>query len=565
MASSVSRLPPVSPSGAPSVNGAYRDLRSGSQISLGSTSGQHHHQQLWQHQRETSGTHSGDKKKGLSALTGLLKRKGGSGGRPSTGGSDGAGQRLESQASPGSIGPTSPSRPARPGRPGSANDAVAPAFGSTSGGSDSVRARRKTGHNPSVISLATSVHAPNEDVEKSRHSLGRGFLSKARKPSKKPAGEAALEVSVDDRPKGTMYVLDTDLHDMRGIVRPHQASLTPSGSDSQSTGTSAGPGVADWRRDTMISTASSSSYVYLDGKPVPPTTSEKGIHFRKENPFSGSGDSVASSNQGAMSTPPSPFASFAKQSLTSSARGNARRPSQLRNVKSGSVGTDGFEQTQLQPLDDVDSREGTPTVFNEDPFGAFCPSSTMASFSVRKGLGMHMDFEGLPKADSLRVDPRDDGMLSPGTGIREFNLTPLTENQQLQAAWTAPESWGVEGDQVPVPEDDPSSDEVEVEDAPDSPEASVPTVPDRSPGAPHAFGSKPAERRTKIKPGSSAKRPATGSGKVVVRPTTSGSTHAAVNVSDEVCMLVRSCSADRFPCYDSILSVYTTSIRPFRP
>ena len=561
MASSVSRLPPVSPSRAPSVNGLYRDVRSGSQISLGSTGpGQQYHQQLLQHQREASGGHQGDRKKGLSALTGLLKRKGGSTGRPSTGGSDGTGYRAEQQqASPGSTGPTSPSRPAKPSRPGSANDAVAPPFGSTSG-PDSDRARRRTGHNPSVVSLATSTHAPAEEAEKGRHSLGRGFLSKARKPSKKPSTQTPLEVSVDEHPKGTMFVLDTDLDDMRGIVRPHQPSLTPSGSDSQSTGTSAGPGVADLRRDTIISTASSSSYAYLDGRPIPTPTSEKAIHFRKENPFSGSGDSTTSSQYGATSTPSSPFTSFAKQSLTSSAKINTRRPSQLRNVKLGSIETDSFEQTPMQPLDDEESREGTPTVFNEDPFGAFCPSSTQASFSERKGHGMRIDFDGLPKSDITRVDPRDDGMLSPGTGAREFNLTPLTEYQQMQAAWTAPESWGVEGDQVPVPEDDPSSDEVEVVDAPESPGSPAPAVLDRTLGTPHAFGSKPAERRSKTKPGSSAKRPTTGTGKVVVRPTTSGSAHAAVNVSDATPLFLGLESSSRRLSPYSTLSAYTTWI-----
>jgi hypothetical protein len=182
MTSSVSRLPPVSPSGTSSANGVYRDIRSGSQISLGSTAGQYHHQQYLHHQRETSGNQPGDKKKGLSALTGLLKRKGPTGGRPSTGGSDGSGPRGEQQISPGSMGPTSPSRSVRSGRPGSANDAVAPPFGASSG-SMSERARRKTGHNPSVVSLAPSTSTQRLGNRARSHLYRRRLRSKSRSMS----------------------------------------------------------------------------------------------------------------------------------------------------------------------------------------------------------------------------------------------------------------------------------------------------------------------------------------------------------------------------------------------
>jgi len=578
---------PVSPSGGgPGMAGSVyrRDTRLGSQASLGSTltlsggqraesrsstSGYEHGAALTATTSASTTIHGNDKKKGLSALTGLLKRKGTAGQRPSTGGSDRSESGSNWSAAP--IPATAPpmASPPRSARQGSAYDPAVAPFASSAMEPMSARSGM---HNPSVTSLSTMNEADGyypqsaqqqqqlsqppptlaRESEKGRHSLGRNFLSKARKPSKKPtSAQAPLEVTVDEHPegKGTMFVLDTDLDDMSGIVR---ASSTPSGSDTQSIGASSNQaGAMDQRRDTMASTASSNSSPIhpFESKAVAGALSgDKSFNFRRENPFSGSGDSTSSSQFIVVSTPTSPYTGPATHSLPTSGKVNTRRPSQLRNVGIGPNDTETGEQAQLQPLAVSAPREGAPTVFNEDPFGAFTPRPSMAE---RKGFGMRMDFGQIPKDNFLlRVDPDDDGMLSPGTGAREFDLTPSVEHQQiLQAAWTAPESWGVEGDQIPPPEDDPSSDEVEIDNTPDSPDPTAPAATARASGAPPAFGSKPAERRPKARPGSSAKRPTTGAGKSTARPGTSGSATAATNVSigpeetSLVAKLIRTCSS----------------------
>jgi hypothetical protein len=585
---------PVSPSGGGAgVSGSVygRDVRVGSQASLGSTltlsggqrgesrssTGGYEHGAALTATTSTSTTTQGhDKKKGLSALTGLLKRKGNAGQRPSTGGSDRSdpGSNWSAATIPATAPPMA--SPPRSARQGSAYDPAVAPFASSSMEPMSARSAM---HNPSVTSLSTMNEAdgyypqsgqqqqPSQppptltrEPEKGRHSLGRNFLSKARKPSKKPtSAQVPLEVTVDEHPegKGTMFVLDTDLDDMSGIVR---ASSTPSGSDTQSIGASSNQAAIDQRRDTMASTASSNSSPIhpFEGKVVAGALGgDKSFNFRRDNPFSGSGDSTSSSQFIVISTPTSPYTGAAKQSLPTSGKINTRRPSQLRNVGIGPNDTVTGEQAQLQPLDVSGPREGAPTVFNEDPFGAFTPRPSLAE---RKGFGMRMDFDEIPKNNFLRVDPRDDGMLSPGTGAREFDLTPSVEHQQmLQAAWTAPESWGVEGDQIPPPEDDPSSDEVEMDNSPNSPDPKPPAAIARTSGAPPAFGSKPAERRPKARPGSSAKRPTTGAGKSTARPGTSGSANAATNVSvglagtSLMMKLIRICSS-------STSSGYTTSI-----
>ena len=590
---------PVSPSGGGSgISGSVygRDARLGSQASLGSTltlsGGQRGESRsstsVYEHGAALTATTSAstttqghDKKKGLSALTGLLKRKGNAGQRPSTGGSDRSDPGSSWSAAPVATSAPPMASPPRSVRQGSTYDPAVAPFASSSMEPMSSRSGM---HNPSVTSLATTHETdgyypqsgqqqqPSQppptltrEPEKGRHSLGRNFLSKARKPSKKPtSAQTPLEVTVDEHPegKGTMFVLDTDLDDMSGIVR---ASSTPSGSDTQSIGASSNQAGIDQRRDTMASTASSNSSPIhpFEGKPTAGAPGgDKSFNFRRENPFSGSGDSTSSSQFLVISTPTSPYAGGARQSLPMSGKINTRRPSQLRNVGIGPNDTETGEQAQLQPLDVSGPREGAPTVFNEDPFGAFTPRPSMAE---RKGFGMRMDFGQIPKNNFLRVDPQDDGMLSPGTGAREFDLTPSVEHQQmLQAAWTAPESWGVEGDQIPPPEDDPSSDEVEIDDTPDSPDPKVTAAIARASGAPPAFGSKPAERRSKARPGSSAKRPTTGAGKSTARPGTSGSANAATNVSGGLAKIDFMTELTRISS-SSTSSGYIISIPPSQP
>jgi hypothetical protein len=515
---------PASPSaaGASATSGYYgRDARAGSQASLNSNSGQ--------------SSHLHDRKKGLSALTGLLKRKGPASGRPSTSGSDG-GSRADHPAAASLA--ESPPRSSRVGseQHGPTPYATGPAAGTSS---------RTVLSSPSMVSLnsmaydrsdrSTTEHEASKDFEKGRNSLGRAFLTKARKASKKPA--PLIQTSPRTRTpsehaevQGKMFDLDTDLNDMSGIIAtPNNRSDAMDNAAGSMSSQPLLPGsvsvdgkVSDTRRDTMgswISSNSASQPPSIDDA-LGSSTGDKSGMFRRENPFSGSGDSASSSQFLNVMTPASPHANIAKGSIA----GNIRRPSQLRNVKTGSSGIEDMDD-RFQSVSECSGLGSIPTVFNEDPFGTctLTDQTEVPGLSERKGITMRMNLGTLPRTDSLKVDPRDQELLSPGTGLQGFNLTPGDDMNAIQAAWTAPESWGVEGDQLP-PEDDGSSEEVEVEDGSDLP---LPPANQAARGI-HAFGAKSGDRRQTSKSDGQSKRPVTGG---ATRPGTSGSQHIAINVS----------------------------------
>lgn len=275
------------------------------------------------------------------------------------------------------------------------------------------------------------------------------------------------------------------------------------------------------RRDTMNSWSSINSSMapttIASSWQQGVTSTDKPIQFRRENPFSGSADSSGSSatgggsgagapsgrgssnttggmqtpttggsvaGLGSIGTPPSPFTMLSKASMASSGGACSvgyRRPSGLRQFESQDGGSGGGSSSSGNgrgKRNDMEETKKSPQ-FNEDPFGTRrnpqTPLGNGSGLSERKGFAMQMDFGDLHKnlsiahlAPSLRGSIGGDATLSPGSESQGFNLTPASEltQHQLHAAWTAPESWGVEGDQVDslLDGDDSSSDvEVEVE------------------------------------------------------------------------------------------------------
>jgi adenylate cyclase len=119
-----------------------------------------------------------------------------------------------------------------------------------------------------------------------------------------------------------------------------------------------------------------------------------------------------------------------------------------------------------------------------------------------------------------------DGMLSPGAVPAWQSQPPLVETDESAAAWTAPESWGVEGD-APVAELSSSEEDDAIRllvDEPDLVEDEGDMITPRSSG-PLPFGAKSVPRRKGTRPSTGGRpstvRPATRTG----RPGTAGSAH----------------------------------------
>lgn len=322
------------------------------------------------------------------------------------------------------------------------------------------------------------------------------------------------------------FHLDMNLDDMEGIVDPTLANAPPqaaptsiSTSSSNTAGTNVSSfGMGDPRSQSIATTLSSGGSSGSNGPPavrqVISEADRPGYEFGKRNPFS---DSPTSSVDGRLSlsvnSPPSPQNMSPKHTLMAHPGFQPRRPSQLRNVKLGSQdGPDGMDPT-LQPLAPAWATSAQPgqTVFN-DPFG------------------------------SLSNRPRTADGISPssGAGSNADRLAALKAQDAAAAAWAAPESWGVEGDDEEG-EATSSSEEDEAEwngpdGVPDDEKRdSLPTSPRRAP-PPFGHGSRGTGRPAT----GGGKRPRTGQGRASTssrprdRPGTSGSAHAAtVPVSDE--------------------------------
>jgi len=354
----------------------------------------------------------------------------------------------------------------------------------------------------------------------------------------------------------TEFALDMNLDDMTGIIdhslavtdpttnsstapptrNPTMASTalpdTPTGSSGSS-----GWGLQDALQETIHrseGSSSTSSSQPSDSRDrhresINPATNP----FTKQNPFA-----ERSSNGSDEVKPSSPSSLHTYSPKHSGPSTNQpRRPSQLRNVKMGSVDSNvsassSAQGRSLQPMWSTSSNNNQPTVFH-DPF-----KPSMPTISTPPRIH-HETMESQDPMTTPQPNVSDTGLLAPaivGAG----------------PAWAAPESWGVEGDEEEIHDGASSSSSVEGEEewpvngSPPSPEPGmerrlslmIPSLDGRKP-PPFGFKSK-GFNGTSDRPGSSSRgqrsktrdgRPSTSARTATSnRPGTSGSAQAAVPV-----------------------------------
>lgn len=347
-------------------------------------------------------------------------------------------------------------------------------------------------------------------------------------------------------PIGKRFELDTDLNDMEGIVdMSHLQSLSgpysPGGppvmSISVDQKNSSRPLTPTSQASPMVSTThpgriSVASSAVSSGSIATAITPIEVNHdsFQRQNPFFPSMD--VTNGAPAQSAPSSPQVTLQNQSITS-LQSYSRRPSQLRHVESLAAETS------------PSTSDFTPTPHRSDgdfgnPFDNAHVASKDREVTGRKRPNMRIDLQpntfSMDAAGFKALSALTPDMMSPGTQMQAFRLTPLSEKgaTSAQAAWQAPESWGVEGDDDP--EDAVSSDEAD--DLPDtSHDLSVEEATTEQPTDPKVvppFGyNSGLKRNQRLHTGNTSKsRPTTDSGKTskAARPGTSGSNHANVTV-----------------------------------
>jgi adenylate cyclase len=336
------------------------------------------------------------------------------------------------------------------------------------------------------------------------------------------------------------FTLDMNLDDMEGIVDPNLANAPPTTvpsrhptlANSSISDSTSGWGLQDallepnQRSEGSSGSASSSQPSSRDvfAESAYPAVNP----FTKQNPFAAR--SSNGSDDVKPNTPTSPHTYSPKHSLP--APSAPRRPSQLRNVKMGSIDSQDSESsssrggTSLQPswASNMNSRQ--PTVFN-DPFKSSQPTIST------------------PAPDPAGDRARQDSM-TPHAPINDGGLlAPAIVGPG--PAWAAPESWGVEGDEEEDdPHDESSSSSIEgeeewtVADSPASPGTGLERreslmLPPLDGRKPPPFGFKSRGATNGARPGSSSRgartktrdgRPSTSARTTTSnRPGTSGSAH----------------------------------------
>lgn len=351
------------------------------------------------------------------------------------------------------------------------------------------------------------------------------------------------------------FTLDMNFNDMDGIVDPtfaQQSQASPSTESATgekgSTATTSGSMLLQDALDQTGSFAStsgsasgssgqsafapSSRVVVSEGHRV------SGDPFTRANPF-GPRSSDSSVEAGKSSTPPSPHTMTLLPKHIGHPRTVPRRPSQLRNVKTGSTdsnaSSDSRDNGSLQPLAPAWAAASgpSPTMFN-DPFGG----SSLPSEGPSQRPAYRAD------SQAISTDSRDSSQGPSGTSART-SITDIKPAIPLAsaglgpgAAWAAPESWGVEGDATS--EGSPSSDEdghwtPGPDSGPNSPQrlpfdandqhSQLPSPPS---GKPPPFGYSSVARGAAA--GGSSSRPATKAGRTRTktangRPSTSARPH----------------------------------------
>lgn len=279
----------------------------------------------------------------------------------------------------------------------------------------------------------------------------------------KPKHESE-EPAQEDTVLGTEYRLDTDLEDMDGIIDHEvlkKASLAPSAGGSSHSGSLSG----------QARKVSYASFASRGGE------SSAGMLARSSSSFNGdpfAGPLSSSTIYG--QTPPSPHSD-----LRPIAFDQSRRPSNLRHQ---TLTDDSLprQESARRPSKDLGGATAASMMFNTDPFGV-----------------------------------KDKAAASQTAAVNGAPANGAANGAALEAAWQAPESWGVEGEED-EDQEGASSDEVESLHEPE-PEPEVVR------GNPPPFGYNSGRRRPNTA-SRSLGRPGT-RGAASSRPNTSSSAHAA--------------------------------------
>ncbi len=465
------------------------------------------------------GAAASDRKRGLSALTGLLKRK-------PQGGRDQLAEHRTSHSSLASVREPSPD-----GRD------FNPPEHRGSGGSSLGKAYRILDIPPAGPTKGSLPRTKGQDS--SRH-------------------DVAIRQGMDMHPDHA-FQLDTDLDHMEGIIDlstgPRQMSGPGAFFDPSASISSSGSGSDRPSGNAHSSTATFSTSAGDTTDPKSDTSGAKrkvvqsadtSPHtFSHPDPFS---EPTGIVSNGSALPPASPHTHRRPIDLS-----QPRRPSQLRNVNGPDLLFSG--EDPIDPSDSISKttaqheRDRTitgPSVFNTDPFGTLTANHPKISPGLQGGLPSNMlalpPTEGDPLLSPSTLEPVNSPFLQ-----GQAAAFPPMDSQEVQAAWTAPESWGVEGDDIPA--EDASSDEADhlddegsVEDAEPTGQAAMaqPSMVSLNDKKPPPFGhgsvSKGAGR-----PGSKItnKRPSTGANSQLrsIRPSTTGrpgtaGSHVSVMVSD---------------------------------
>lgn len=309
---------------------------------------------------------------------------------------------------------------------------------------------------PSRMSVSTTASSLRQQSISSTKSAPAGPHSANRQFSYKSDADGSyspLHEGSEDEREGHEFELNTDLDDMEGIVDPQMANAAPRPSATMSISPvpHSEMGLADALHHTSSFVSDSSGGAVEGGLPrhVLEANTGKGS-FTRPNPFSSPTSSTGGDLPPSMGTPPSPFDVSPKHSMIPGASNQPRRPSQLRNVKMGSIDSANSDVSAVQPIGPSWAQHMTPAAgMFKDPFS----SNTGAGFTER-----------VPVSPSRQATTSISGVSEGSSGqtggpSQHGSIAPAIPSHTSQgAAWAAPESWGVEGDEEEIGEDDSSSD-----------------------------------------------------------------------------------------------------------
>ncbi|WWC64833.1 uncharacterized protein I303_107447 [Kwoniella dejecticola CBS 10117] len=268
----------------------------------------------------------------------------------------------------------------------------------------------------------------------------------------------------------TPFHLDMNLDDMEGIVDPTKSGVQPtfsrpppasnnSGTTAATESTAGSMSMEDALAQTssFATTVSGGESSGSNGSSGQPQATGRNLVGEAErlsgpfvrNPFS-TGSSVGSLDGAKPATPPSPHTLSPRHGLPPTTQ--PRRPSQLRNVKMGSIDSENSESVDgsqwTQPIAPSWASSGAgSTVFN-DPFGSSKPLTPIVDGSPAPQQASSVAGESRKASGSTTAEM---------TGSLSALPPHLASSSTAAAAWAAPESWGVEGDEEESDEESSSS------------------------------------------------------------------------------------------------------------